>query len=102
LQTKTKYSQFLRINAAYCDDENHSADLRLEALAALPNGLRHSRAYDVHVLCANVDASKPVMMRSAAVWRLGKSKLNEEQLLALSRYYQKRRAVGDDQVADRV
>jgi putative heme-binding domain-containing protein len=35
-------------------------------------------------LCANVDSSKPVMMRSAAVGVLAKSKLNEEQLLTLT------------------
>jgi putative membrane-bound dehydrogenase-like protein len=65
-------------------NKNHPADLRLDALAALPNGLRPVEAEIFAFLCANVEPSKPVMMRSAAVSVLTKSKLNEDQLLALT------------------
>src|SRR5262249_55823753 len=64
--------------------ESHPADLRLEALAALPNGLRSVEPAIFAFLCANVDSSKPVMMRSAAAGVLTKSKLSEERLLALT------------------
>src|SRR5262249_17230745 len=64
-------------------NENHLADLRLEALAALPNGLQSVESGMFEFLCANLDSSKPVMMRSAAVGVLAKSKLSEEQWIAV-------------------
>jgi putative heme-binding domain-containing protein len=83
-QTKTNAPNFSEDLLRIANNENHPADLRLEALAALPNGLRSVERDMFAFLCANVEPSKPVMMRSAAVTVLTKSKLNEEQLLALT------------------
>jgi putative heme-binding domain-containing protein len=82
-QTKTNAPSFSEDLLRIAKNENHPTDLRLEALAALPNGLRPVEPGMFAFLCANVDSSKPVMMRSAAVSVLTKSKLNEDQLLAL-------------------
>jgi putative heme-binding domain-containing protein len=58
--------------------------LRLEALAALPNGLRTAEADTFSFLCANVDPAKPAMARSLAASVLARAKLKEEQLMALA------------------
>jgi putative membrane-bound dehydrogenase-like protein len=83
-QVKTNAPNFSEGLLRIGNNENHPADLRLEALAALPNGLRSVEPGMFTFLCANVESSKPVMMRSAAVGVLAKSKLSEEQLLALA------------------
>jgi putative heme-binding domain-containing protein len=83
-QVKTNSPNFSKDLLRIANNENHPSDLRLEALAALPNGLRSIEPDMFGFLCANVDPSKPVMMRSAAVSVLTKSKLNEDQLLALT------------------
>jgi putative membrane-bound dehydrogenase-like protein len=82
--TKTNAPNFSEPLLRIVNNESHPADLRLEALAALPNGLRSVEPGMFAFLCANVDSSKPVMMRSSAVGVLAKSKLNEEQLLGLA------------------
>jgi putative membrane-bound dehydrogenase-like protein len=83
-QTKTNAPNFSEALLRIANNENHPADLRLEALAALPNGLRSVEPEIFSFLCANVDSAKPVMMRSAAAGVLAKSKLSEDQLLALA------------------
>jgi len=83
-QTKTNAPNFAESLLRIAHNENHPDDLRLEALAALPNGLRSVEPDMFTFLSANVDSTKPVMMRSAAVDVLAKSKLNEEQLLGLA------------------
>jgi putative membrane-bound dehydrogenase-like protein len=83
-QVKTNSPNFSEDLLRIARNEKHPADLRLEALAALPNGLRSVEPGMFAFLCANVDSSKPVMMRSAAVSVLTKSKFNEEQLLTLT------------------
>jgi putative membrane-bound dehydrogenase-like protein len=83
-QVKTNTPNFSESLLRIANNENHPADLRLEALAALPNGLRSVEPGMFAFLCSNVDSSKPVMMRSAAAGVLAKSKLSEEQLLALA------------------
>src|SRR5262249_31759706 len=83
-QVKTNTPNFSEALLRIGNNEKHPADLRLEALAALPNGLRSVEPDIFAFLCANVDPSKAVMMRSAAVGVLAKSKLNEEQLIALA------------------
>jgi putative heme-binding domain-containing protein len=82
--SKTNAPNFSESLLRIANNENHPADLRLEALAALPNGLRSVEPDMLAFLSANVDSSKPVMMRSAAVGVLTKSKLSEDQLLALA------------------
>ena len=83
-QVKTNSPNFSESLLRIANNENHPADLRLEALAALPNGLRSVEPGMFAFLCANVDSSKAVMMRSAAAGVLARSKLSEEQLLALA------------------
>src|SRR5437867_4318650 len=61
-----------------------SADRRLEALAALSNGLHSVEPDLLNFLSANVDPAKPVMTRSAAANVLAKAKLKDEQLLTLA------------------
>jgi putative heme-binding domain-containing protein len=83
-QVKTNTPNFSEGLVCIGGNKNLPADLRLEALAALPNGLRSVEPDMFAFLCANVDSSKAVMMRSAAAEVLAKSKLSEEQLLALA------------------
>jgi putative heme-binding domain-containing protein len=65
-------------------DEAHPADLRLEALAALPNGLRVVEPGLLSFICANVEPSKPVMTRNAAAGVLARARLKDDQLLTLA------------------
>lgn len=83
-QIKTNAPNFSEALLRIAHNQNHPDDLRLEALAALPNGLRSVESEMFAFLCANADPSKPVMPRSAAAAVLAKSKLNEEQLFALA------------------
>jgi len=61
-------------------DEKRPVELRLEALAALPNGLRSIDGGLFVFLCANIEPSKPVSVRGAASGVLARSKLKREQL----------------------
>jgi putative heme-binding domain-containing protein len=64
-------------------NEKFPADLRLEALAALPGG----RTIDPDLfsfLQANVNPDKPVATRNSAVTVLSRAKLTDDQLLALT------------------
>jgi putative heme-binding domain-containing protein len=83
-QVKTNPPSFAEQLIAIAENENHPADLRLEALAALSNGLRLVNPDIFTFLCANVHPLKLVTMRSAAISVLTKSKLTEDQLLALT------------------
>ena len=65
-------------------NEAHPAELRLEALAALPNGLRSIEPVLLNFICANVEPSKPVMTRNAAANVLARARLRDDQLLALA------------------
>lgn len=64
-------------------DKSQSAELRLNALAALPNiSNLDSELFDF--LLANLDSTKPVLTRGAATSVLTRGKLSQEQLLALT------------------
>lgn len=65
-------------------DPSRPEDLRLDAMAALPQGLQAVEPELLKFLGANLDPVKPVPMRSAAVSVLAKAKLNDDQLLALA------------------
>src|SRR5205823_33437 len=54
-------------------EEKHPVNLRLEAMAAVPGGLRSIEPDLFTFLCANVDPSKPVPNRNAAVTVLAKA-----------------------------
>ncbi|HEX5219166.1 MAG TPA: PVC-type heme-binding CxxCH protein [Verrucomicrobiae bacterium] len=59
-------------------------DLRLEALAALPRGLQSVEPDLLSFLCANIDPSKSVAMRSPAASILARAKLSDAELLQLA------------------
>jgi len=83
-QAKTNAPHFSEALLRIARDQAHPAELRLEALAALPNGLRPVDAEMFSFLCDNVDPGKPVMTRSAAASVLTRAKLKDDQLLALA------------------
>jgi putative membrane-bound dehydrogenase-like protein len=83
-QPKTNAPNFSELLLALGRDETKSADLRLEALAALPSGMRSVDSALFQFLCASVDSSKPVTERGAASTVLAKAKLKDEQLLSLA------------------
>ena len=83
-QVKTKPPNFSEDLLRIARDEAHPADLRLEALAALPNGLRPVEPGLLSFVCANVEPSKPVMTRNAAAGVLARARLKDDQLLALT------------------
>lgn len=59
-------------------------DLRLDALAGLPRGFGPVEPGLLELLCANLDSSKSVVQRSAAVSALTNLKLDDDQLLTLA------------------
>jgi putative membrane-bound dehydrogenase-like protein len=65
-------------------DETHPAELRLDALAAMPNGLPSVEPGLLKFICANVDPSKPVLVRNAAAASLARAKLTDEQFVSIA------------------
>lgn len=60
------------------------AEVRLGALAAVPGGLTGVESELFDFLCANVQATNPVLTRTTAASILAKAKLDPAQLLALA------------------
>lgn len=83
-QAKTGAPDFSTTLLAIATNNDRPADLRLEALAALPGGLRSVEPGLLEFLCANLNPEVPVAMRSAATSVLAKAKLDEPQLLKLA------------------
>jgi putative membrane-bound dehydrogenase-like protein len=83
-QVRTNAPSFAEQLQRIARDTSRPDDLRLEALAALPRGLKAVGPDLFGFLCANLDPSKTVVMRSAAAGVLAKAKLNDEELLALA------------------
>jgi putative heme-binding domain-containing protein len=83
-QAKTNAPHFSEALMRIAREQAHLDDLRLEALAALPSGLRTADADTFSFLCANVDPAKPAMTRSLAASVLARAKLRDQQLLALA------------------
>src|SRR5262249_49235120 len=65
-------------------DAKHSADLRIEALAAINSGLAGVEPELFDFLRSNIAPDQPVSTRSAAASVLAKAKLTPEQLLTLT------------------
>ena len=65
-------------------DANASADVRLEAMAAIPGGVSAPEQAAFDFIRENLDPAKPVNRRSAAASVLAKAKLTPEQLLTLA------------------
>lgn len=65
-------------------NETTNTELRLDALAAIPGSIRNMEPGIFQFLLAQLDASQPALQRSATAGILGRSQLNEEQLLKLT------------------
>jgi len=65
-------------------DLSRSAQVRLEALAAVREGTNGLDPGLFDFLRDNLDSSKPLMIRSTAATVMGRAKLSDEQLLALT------------------
>jgi putative heme-binding domain-containing protein len=83
-QAKTNAPNFFKALLEIGADTTRAADLRLEALAAVPGGLRSVEPDLLSFLYANLDSAKSVAMRSATVSVLARAKLGEAQLLTLA------------------
>ena len=83
-QAKTNAPHFSGALLRIANTETYPETLRVQALAALPSGLRPVQAAQLTLLCADVDPEKPVALRSDAVSVLTKASLTDEQLLSLS------------------
>ena len=83
-QARTNAPGFAEQLLGIARDTLRPDDLRLDALAALPKGLRAVEPELLKFLCASIEPAKSVPMRSAAVSVLTKAKLSDEQLLALA------------------
>ena len=66
-------------------DRNRPIDLRLEALAAIPDGLATVEADVFDLLQAGLDPAQPALVRATAAAAVERATLNREQLLALSK-----------------
>lgn len=65
-------------------DQSRPADLRVEALAALPSGAVQLDPELLALLCASLPPSKAVLLRGAAADVLTKSKLTDDQLMLVA------------------
>ncbi|MCW5552608.1 MAG: HEAT repeat domain-containing protein [Verrucomicrobiae bacterium] len=83
-QAKSSAPDFSTTLLAIATNSGRPADLRLEALAALPGGLRSVEPGLLEFLSANLHPEIPVARRSAATSVLAKAKLSEAQLLTLA------------------
>ncbi len=83
-QIKTNAPNFADELKRIAQDENRPADLRLEALAALPDGLREVGPEMLIFLFAHLDTSQAVLTRQAAANVIAKARLQPEQLLVLA------------------
>lgn len=83
-QVRASAPDFSGALTSIAGDATRPADVRLEALAALPAGLRSVEPELLEFLCANVNPEISVAMRSAATSVLAKARLSEPQLLKLA------------------
>jgi len=65
-------------------DEAQKVELRLEALAALPGGLKSVEPGLLSFLCSNLNPTESVAVRNSAASVLAKAKLGDDQLVALA------------------
>jgi putative membrane-bound dehydrogenase-like protein len=83
-QVKTNTPSFADVLLRLARDEKRPADLRLDALAAIPGALSHLEPEVFAFLCSNIEPDKPVLTRNSAVDVLARAKLEQEQLIALT------------------
>jgi len=80
---KTNFTDFSDALLRLAGDPARPAELRLEALAALPSGLKRVEPETFQFLCANLKSDRPLPQRNTAATLLGKASLNESQLIEL-------------------
>ncbi|PYJ02956.1 MAG: dehydrogenase [Verrucomicrobia bacterium] len=83
-QTKPNAPSFSEALLRIARDATHLTSLRLEALAALPNGLRPVEPELLTFLFTNLQPARPVLSRNAATAVLARAKLSDDQFLALA------------------
>ncbi len=83
-QVKSNAPDFSEQLQGIARDTARPDDLRLDALAALPQGLRVVEPDLLRFLVANIDPTKSVAVRGAAASVLARAKLSEPQLLSLA------------------
>ncbi len=66
------------------NDPSQPVELRLEALAALPAGVKSVEPALLNFLCASLDPARSVAARNSAASVLARAKLSDEQLLTLA------------------
>jgi len=79
---KTNLTDFSEPLLRLARDPARAAELRLEALAAVPS-LKHLEPEMFQFLCAHLNPEESLLNRSSAATLLAKAKLNENQLLDL-------------------
>jgi putative heme-binding domain-containing protein len=79
-ESGTLKTQLLSVAA----DAQNSADLRLDAMAALPTGLRETNSSLFAFLIEQLNTDRPVATRTTAADVLAKAKLSQPQLLRLA------------------
>jgi putative heme-binding domain-containing protein len=83
-QAKTNGPDFSEPLLRIAHENAFPAELRLEAMATLRNGLNPVEPEIFTFLCASVDPAQPVKTKGAAAGVLAKAKLTEDQLVALA------------------
>ena len=81
---KTNFADFTPLLLRLAGDQARPAELRLEALAALPGAPKRVEPEVFQFLCANLSSDTPLLRRSSAATLLGNAKLNQSQLLDLT------------------
>jgi putative membrane-bound dehydrogenase-like protein len=83
-QARTNAPDFSEALIRIAVNPGHNPAMRLQALAAMPEGLPRVDSDLFAFLCENVEPSKPVSMRADAAGVLAKAKLTDEQLITLA------------------
>jgi putative heme-binding domain-containing protein len=80
---KTNFADFSESLLRLARDPARPAELKLDALGALPSSLKRVEPELFQFLCASLNSDQPLLSRGAAATIFGKAKLNETQLLDL-------------------
>jgi putative membrane-bound dehydrogenase-like protein len=83
-QVKTNAPNFADVLLRIARDEKKPADLRLEALAAIPGTIGRLEPEVFTFVCSKIEPDTAVLTRSAAVGVLTRAKLDRDQLLTLT------------------
>lgn len=81
---KTKSPELSEPLLRLARNTSRPAELRIEALSALPSGETTLDSDSLDLLCGHLDPSTPVLTRGTAAGVLSKAKLNDQQLIQLA------------------